>query len=350
MKRYLFIVQGEGRGHLSQALALKQIVEGGGGKVLAVYTGCFRKGQLPGYFVNEIGPLLKSYSAPGFISNRKKTGIRLLTTFLVNSLRIPLYLKEIRRIRKEVRVLAPDVLINFYELNGALAMKKLPSSTRRISVAHHFYYQHPDARLAPGYPAQRLLLKWHNRILLRASDLVLALSFRPGPDKGKICIVPPLISKEVLGLERKVGKSDLAYFLYPGFAATLLDYAKAHNGYNADVFLADGWPSDSNEGIQFHALDREHFLAKLASCRYLLTTAGFETVAEAAYLGVPVLTLATGNHFEQHCNALDMERAGFGKRAAIPDPELLNSFEAAGTSAFREWAGQAEKLIWDLLA
>ena len=47
MKTYHFIVQGEGRGHLSQALALKEMLENHGHQVERIYTGCMEPDRLP---------------------------------------------------------------------------------------------------------------------------------------------------------------------------------------------------------------------------------------------------------------------------------------------------------------
>ena len=50
----------------------------------------------------------------------------------------------------------------------------------------------------------------------------------------------------------------------------------------------------------------------MAGCKGLITTAGFDTVAEAAYHGLPLLAVPSQHHFEQQCNGEDMERSGIG--------------------------------------
>ncbi len=350
MKRFVFIVQGEGRGHLSQALAMMQIVEKTGGRVEAVYAGCSRGNALPEYFVRTISDKLRIYKAPGFIPDRRQTGVKMLRTFIRNFFLIPVFLKQIKALSSEIVSLSPDTVINFYEINGALAMRRFPSSIRRIAVAHHFWYSHPDAVLPGGFPLQRRLLQWHNRIVIRSSDIVLALSFRPAKDSGSISIVPPLIADEVRALNRKTGSADLAYFLYPGFADRFIKNTENIPGYQADIFITGDRKPVVPDGITIHKLDRKQFVFLLAGCRYLVTTAGFETVAEAAYLGVPVLTVATGNHFEQECNALDMQLAGIGMTSAKPDPGELTDFVPGKHADFKEWADKAFVIISNRLS
>jgi hypothetical protein len=50
----------------------------------------------------------------------------------------------------------------------------------------------------------------------------------------------------------------------------------------------------------------------MRNCKGLVTTAGFESVCEAMYLGKPTLMIPVPKHYEQACNALDGMRAGAG--------------------------------------
>ena len=52
--KYLFVVQGEGRGHFTQALSLKSMLEKNGHEVVAVLVGCSAKRTLPGFFTKRI--------------------------------------------------------------------------------------------------------------------------------------------------------------------------------------------------------------------------------------------------------------------------------------------------------
>ncbi len=55
----------------------------------------------------------------------------------------------------------------------------------------------------------------------------------------------------------------------------------------------------------------ERFLGLMAGCRAVATTAGFESVAEAAWFGKPLLVVPVEGHYEQLLNAVDAVRHGF---------------------------------------
>lgn len=48
----------------------------------------------------------------------------------------------------------------------------------------------------------------------------------------------------------------------------------------------------------------------MAGCKAYASTAGFESICEAMYLGKPVLMVPA--HIEQDCNAYDAMKAGAG--------------------------------------
>jgi hypothetical protein len=106
-------------------------------------------------------------------------------------------------------------------------------------------------------------------------------------------------------------------------------------------------------GLTFHTLDDRVFLELLATSRGYTSTAGFESVCEAAFLGKPVLVVPTGNHIEQRCNALDAERAGIAMWREDFDltefVERLDSFDADARAEFRRWVLGAGDRILSLL-
>ena len=65
-----------------------------------------------------------------------------------------------------------------------------------------------------------------------------------------------------------------------------------------------------DDTLSFHQLDDVKFLRYMAGCKAYATTAGFESVCEAMYLGKPLLMVPA--HIEQECNAYDAMCAGAG--------------------------------------
>ena len=100
-----------------------------------------------------------------------------------------------------------------------------------------------------------------------------------------------------------------------------------------------------DETLSFYQIDDVKFLNGMAGCRAYATTAGFESICEAMYLGKPVLMVPA--HIEQDCNAHDAMRAGAGIISDSFDLKPLLRF--AGTYSpnriFVRWVRSGERRI-----
>lgn len=59
--KFLFIVQGEGRGHLTQAITLEEILRRNGHEVVEVLVGKSSSRRLPGFFNRNIHAPVKRF-------------------------------------------------------------------------------------------------------------------------------------------------------------------------------------------------------------------------------------------------------------------------------------------------
>jgi uncharacterized protein (TIGR00661 family) len=104
--------------------------------------------------------------------------------------------------------------------------------------------------------------------------------------------------------------------------------------------------------LTFHQLNDSKFLEKMEGCMGYASTAGFESICEAMYLGKPVCLVPTENQFEQACNALDAVASGAGiTRENFTLDEFLDYIpKHQPTGAwFREWADSAPNRFLRLL-
>ena len=90
---------------------------------------------------------------------------------------------------------------------------------------------------------------------------------------------------------------------------------------------------------------KKQLLEKMKTCRFLITTAGFDTVAEAAFLGVPLAVIPVQNHFEQQCNSVDVVLSGLGIAAESIDTGLIGRIRLRADQPYRDWVKQAEALF-----
>ncbi len=83
--------------------------------------------------------------------------------------------------------------------------------------------------------------------------------------------------------------------------------------------------------------------------KYVVTTSGFETVAEAIYMGKRVVAIPVQNHYEQICNGSDLQRCGLGATKTnydfhLDQMEFLHANKLSGTT--REWFDQKESIFF----
>ena len=194
--------------------------------------------------------------------------------------------------------------------------------------------------------------------------------------KRKIKVVPPLLRPEVLCLRGSDGTDDPAvrdggyihgYMLNAGFSQDVLEWHSAH----PDVPLRFFWDRVDeapvkvvDETLSFYYLNDEEFLRQMAGCHAYASTAGFESVCEAMYLGKPLLMVPS--HIEQKCNAYDATEGyrmdcgdsdGVRENGAFPRPavgsdrfdlDLLLHFadnEFVADKSFPQWARSADSVF-----
>lgn len=344
---------------MTQAIALRQRLEKAGHEVCLTMVGVSRFRTLPDFFAERMGGPVTTFESPVLVTGRDNKGVSVARTAVHSFLSLPRFTLSVFRIRREINRHEPDVVINFFDLMCSISFLLRLSRPRHVCVGHQFYFQHPDF----VRPETSLLGDLALRLLTRCSafraDLRLALSYRPGePARRGLRVVAPLLRSEILEVVAHEGSHLVAYLLNPGYAEQIEDWHRR----NQDVVVHGFWdrPGAAAEtvlgpGLTFHALDDRNFVRLLAGCRSLITTAGFESVCEAMYLGKPVLMVPTAGHVEQYYNATDAESAGSGVVSDHFDPGLLESRwpDRASRERFRAWVDTTQadtvRLIEDLV-
>lgn len=93
-------------------------------------------------------------------------------------------------------------------------------------------------------------------------------------------------------------------------------------------------------------MDGEKFLRMMADCKQVVSTAGFESVSEAAYLGKPLFLVPGENHVEQQINAIDATRIRWGATDTQFNLDRLAELpDALNGNEFRAWIRRAESLL-----
>jgi uncharacterized protein (TIGR00661 family) len=356
--RVAFLVQGEGRGHLSQALALREMLEARGHRVVGVLAGTSERRPLPSYFAQGMGMEPLCFPSPTTVPGRRGTGVSMPRTVAYNVRRLSAYGRAIPGIRRALVQMAPDLVVNLYDALGGLATASPDfQGVPVVAVGHQYLLGHPGAPHPPFRPLQLLTFRTLNRLSAPPGVPRLALSFRRLPEEGgsQTRVVPPLLRRRVLEATPEPGEHLLVYILNHGYGEAVARWHARH----PEVVIHGFWdrPGAPMEervrtNLTFHRLSDTRFLELMRSCRGFVGTAGFESVAEALWLGKPVMVVPTGNQVEQAWNAREAVAAGAGISAdefeLTPFLEYLPRHRDI-SRGYRKWVRKGHRRIVSLL-
>ena len=185
----------------------------------------------------------------------------------------------------------------------------------QICIGHQYLFLHNQFKLPKKNKCSLFFLNFFTRLTALGSSQKLALSFRSMPEDNHqhISVVPPLLRQDVLLQESKPGDYIHGYMLNAGFSEYILKWHKKHPDTPLRFFW-DHWEEEPvkkiDSTLSFYQLDDIEFLRQMAGCKAYASTAGFESVCEAMYLGKPILMVPA--HIEQECNAFDAMQNGAG--------------------------------------
>lgn len=143
----LFIVQGEGRGHLTQAISLEKLLRDNGHEVVEILVGKSETRRLPGFFHRSVHAPVKQFLSPNFLPSRAKTYMNLPRSVFYNMLRLPEYVESMCYINQRIQESGADIVINFYELLTGLTYFFFRPSVPQICLGHQYLFLHKDFEL-----------------------------------------------------------------------------------------------------------------------------------------------------------------------------------------------------------
>ncbi len=356
--RVLFLVQGEGRGHLTQALSLAQILQKSPHELVGAVVGVADERPVPAFFAESFPAPIETVASPALVYSPKTNALMPLESFIGGIKNSPAFWRSLSLIDAAITRSRADVVINFYEVLGGMTYYFRRPKTPLLTVAHQYLAFHPQFQFPTG---KKFIDKQTFMLLSRVTSFGarerLALSFDQLPDvpEQHLRVMPPLLRQEATQRQPTTETYLLAYMTQPGLRVQL---AEAHrlrpdvsvHCFNSGVSAADEPVDDT---LTYHAIDGKRFLDFMQNSRAVITTAGFESVCEAAYLGKPVLMMPQPNHYEQACNATDGQRAGVGIAADSFDLDALMAYlphhDYAVNERFRAWQNQAGPLFLEAI-
>ena len=244
--KFLFIVQGEGRGHLTQAITLEEILRRNGHEVVEVLVGKSSSRRLPGFFNRNIFAPVKRFVSP-------------------NSLLIPVnhrlsMMRCINYIRQRIEDSGADRVINFYELLTGLTYFLFRPSVPQICIGHQYLFLHKSFEFPKADKVSLALLKFFTVLTSLGAKERLALSFRYMKDdpQNNIRVIPPLLRKEVTLHEPYSGDYIHGYMVNAGFSENVMKWHRQHPGIPLRFFW-DKWEEEPvkrvDNTLSFYQLD-----------------------------------------------------------------------------------------------
>ncbi|MFN3848313.1 MAG: glycosyltransferase family protein [Spirosomataceae bacterium] len=352
--KYAFIIQGEGRGHLTQAIALGEILTNAGHEVGFMLVGTADGGQAPTFFSEKVKSNIVTFQSPCLVYCKKTKALDVNKTLINSFLGFKRFILSIGKIQKTIRQYQPDVIINFYDVLGGFYnlifnQGRIPF----ICTAHQYLLLHPAFEHPKCNWIDKFLVNLNTRITALWATKKLALSFTPFADdkKQNIIAVPPLLRSDLQHLKPQNNDFILAYMTQSSLVEDLIKWHEANPEVRIHCFTdkkQEKAEVDFSTNLTFHQINGQKFLAFMQNCRVLVTTAGFESVCEAMFLGKPVMMVPVPKHYEQACNGLDAQRAGAGVVANTFDLDILLNYlpKHQDISAdFRQWQSESARIF-----
>lgn len=348
--KFLFIVQGEGRGHLTQAITLENVLLRSGHEVVEILVGKSESRRLPGFFTRSVHAPVKQFVSPNFLPTPANKCVNITRSVLYNIAKVPEYLRSMHYINERIIKTGADMVINFYELLTGLTYFLYRPAVPQVCIGHQYLFLHKDFEMPEKHKFGMKLLNMFTRLTALGAKEYLALSFRSmKDDKSKrIKVVPPLLRRDVFRQEVTNGDYIHGYMVNSGFSECIMRWHKEHPETPLRFFW-DRWEETPvkkiDETLSFYQLDDVEFLRQMSGCKAYASTAGFESVCEAMYLGKPLMMVPA--HIEQECNAYDAMKSSAG--IVDDDFDLAKLLKFAETykpdTRFREWVNSAEYMI-----
>lgn len=275
--KILYAIQGTGNGHVSRAREVIPALKG------MADVDVFLSG---GNSTIDIGNEIKYFSKGVSFEYGKKGDLDYWKTF--RKLQPARVLKEVREFPAEKY----DLIINDFEFISAYAakLKNVPC----ISFSHQASLL---SNCAPRPNARNVL----GEFILNhyaPTKYAVGLHFKQYDD----FIFTPIIRKEI----RQLNPIQLGHYtVYLPAVGTneLINVLSKIPDVRWEVFSRTHKFPYIEKNITIRPIQNDRFIESLASCQGLLCSAGFESPAEAMYLGKKLFVIPIAGQYEQQCNA-----------------------------------------------
>ncbi|MCT4624407.1 MAG: glycosyl transferase [Schleiferiaceae bacterium] len=307
--KILYAIQGTGNGHIARAREIIPVL-GKYADVDVLISGNESEIELPIQPKYIFTGITLKYDAQG--------GVSYLKTLTRNNL-----LKAAWEVCK-LPVRNYDLVISDFEFVASWSSKL--KSHRCIGLSHQ------SALLSKHVPKPKESSLIGKLILKYYAPAIHNISFHFKP--YDFFMFHPVIRKEVRAMENSyVAKNKYTVYL-PAFGVDFLRgyFAQFSTAY-FEIFTKKVEQTHEFGNGRIQQIESDNFLKSMETCAGVITSAGFETPAEAIYLNKKLLVVPIANQFEQLMNAKALEEIG------VPVVYQLND---ASSHVIMNWINKKE--------
>lgn len=282
--KILYAIQGTGNGHLSRATEILPILKEMA-DVDVLVSGIHSDLKLP------INVDYKLYGL-SFI-NGKKGGVSFWKT--VKSLRLGKFIRDISKLS----VANYDLVISDFEPVSAWAC--FLKGKKCIGLSHQNATLHKNAPRPPRRdPFGKLVLKYYAPVSEKYGFHFESLNSSN---------FTPVIRS---GIRKVTPQNEGHYTVYlPAYSDNeIYQLLELFDYLPWQVFSKQCKNTYKRGAITFNPISMDGFTESFINCKGILTTAGFETPAEALFMGKKLCVVPTKNQYEQECNAAFLAELG----------------------------------------
>ncbi|SKB81074.1 glycosyltransferase family protein [Daejeonella lutea] len=307
--KILYAIQGTGNGHLSRALDIVPCLQKHG-EVDILVSGSQGDLSLPFSVKYKLSGLSFIFGKSG--------GVSLWKTFARTNIR-----KLIRSI-KNLPVEDYNLVITDFEPVSAWACYFKNKAC--ISLSHQ------SAVLSPGLPRPEHADMMGKLLLNNYAPSSAQYGFHFSPFRENI--FTPVIRSQVRTQELS-NQGHYTVYLPSYDDKRLINFLSEFPDVKWDVFSKHNSKLSRTKNITIQPVNGEKFTASMASSAGVLCGAGFETPAEALFLGKKLMVIPMKNQYEQHLNAAAL------KAMAVP---VIKSLKPRYKSMIEEWLKNGQKI------
>lgn len=282
--RILYAIQGTGNGHLSRAEDVIPALQKHGELDLFV-SGAQADIKLP-YPVKYKSKGLSFYFG-------KSGGIDFLRTFKRNSS------KELMKEIKKFPVEKYDLVINDFEPISAWACRR--KSIPCVALSHQ------SAMLSKNTPRPKKFDPVGDWLLHNYAPASAHVGFHF--DRFDDWIYTPVVRSEIRELNVE-SKEHYTVYLPAYDDRKLLPLLASIPHIRWHIFSKHARKTYHVGKLSVYPVNKEEFAASMTTAKGIFCGAGFETPAEALYLGKKLLVVPMKSQYEQHCNAAALKKLG----------------------------------------